>query len=505
MDPRSCLARLVFTIFLFVSACATEQPGVDRQPAVAGQFYPGRPEELARMLSSLFAQALPCRHLAGLRAVIVPHAGYVFSGTVAASGFNQLDTAGAVENIFVLGPSHHVGFEGAAVYTQGNYLTPLGAVEVNRALGQELIRRSPLFSSRLDAQAPEHCVEVEIPFLQHLLHRRFRIVPIVIGAGSAEACRQIAQVLKPYFNDRNLFVISSDFSHYPAYEDAVAADRRTAGAVVAGSPDSLLHVMERNGAVPNLVTSACGSSAILTLLYLASADTTLAFTPIQYQNSGDSPAGGRQNVVGYYAIALSRTRGQRPAEERTNGGSYRLDDAQRGELLLLARRTIEQYLRQGRVAAADTGGMPAELKAPCGAFVTLYRHHELRGCTGRFGAAEPLYKVVREMAIASATQDSRFMPVETPELSSLTIEISVLTPLTRIQSPAEFRLGRDGLYMRKGMRSGTFLPQMAKETGWTTEEFFGHCARDKAGIGWEGWKDAELYTYQALVFSEPER
>ncbi len=508
MHYRIHFACFSLVSLLFLSACATEQSAVDRQPAVAGQFYPGKAEELSRMLTTLFAGAVPRRTPGDVAAIIVPHAGYVFSGLVAASGFNQIDTARSYDNIFVLGPSHHVGFEGAAVYTQGNYLTPLGVVEVNRALGRELIRESPLFSSRIDAQAPEHSVEVELPFLQHLLRKPFRIVPIVIGAGSPASCRKIAEVLRPYFTRRNLFVISSDFSHYPSYEDAVAADRRTAGAILTGSADSLLAAMERNEGTPGLVTSACGSSAILTLLYMASGDTTspgppLTFTPVQYLNSGDSPAGGRQNVVGYCAITLSRQ--ARPAGRVGGSGGFGLSDTDRRGLLALARRTIERYLTEGRSAGADTGVLSPELKVPCGAFVTLYRGHELRGCIGRFGSSEPLYEVVQEMAIAAATQDARFMPVQSSELNGLTIEISVLTPLQRIQSPAEFRPGRDGLYIRKGVRSGTFLPQVAQETGWSTEEFFGHCAQDKAGIGWDGWKDAELYTYEALVFGERQR
>jgi hypothetical protein len=152
----------------------------------------------------------------------------------------------------------------------------------------------------------------------------------------------------------------------------------------------------------------------------------------------------------------------------------------------------------------DGKNLSSTIKTHCGAFVTLKKYGNLRGCIGRFDASEPLYKVVQEMAVASSTQDYRFKPVEAGEVSELEMEISVLTPMRHINSVDEFQLGKHGIYIRKGNRSGTFLPQVAAETGWTREEFIGHCSQDKAGIGWNGWKDAELYIYEAIVFGEKE-
>jgi AmmeMemoRadiSam system protein A len=143
-------------------------------------------------------------------------------------------------------------------------------------------------------------------------------------------------------------------------------------------------------------------------------------------------------------------------------------------------------------------------KTNCGAFVTLLKNGELRGCIGRFDSSEPLYRVVQHMAIAAATEDNRFPQVSRDEIGSLEIEISALTPMRKISSADEIELGRHGIYIKKGNRSGTFLPQVAIETGWTKDDFLGHCARDKAGLGWDGWKDAEIYVYEANVFSEKE-
>ena len=498
MIPGKRVFLGIVPLLLFVSACSAQKNQIDRPPAVAGAFYPARADDLRQMLSDLFANAVPPQKLKNVVAIIVPHAGYVYSGIVAASGYNQVDRAKTYDNIFVIGPSHHVGFEGASVYTEGNFITPLGTVEVNRALGESLIREHACFSNRRDAHAAEHSVEVQLPFLQYLFTEHLRIVPIVVGENSARTCKEIADALRPYMTGKNLFVISTDFSHYPAYDDAVRTDGETVRAIVANSPDSLMAIMKQHerAHIPNLATSLCGWSAVLTLLYMTTSSPDCHYTPVQSKNSGDSPVGERRQVVGYNAIAVT--------DSSTQSESFQLNADERKRLLAIARQTIEGYLSTKGVPEINPATLPHALRSPCGAFVTLNEHHELRGCVGRFDASEPLYQVIQQMAVASATQDFRFAPVSVSEVKDLQIEISVLTPMRPIHSIDEFELGTEGIYMRKGNRSGTFLPQVAHETGWTKEEFFGHCARDKAGIGWDGWKDAELYVYEALVFGEGE-
>jgi hypothetical protein len=475
------------------------QPKIDRQPAVAGQFYPDDPAELRRTVNVLFAKAVVSGGPADVAALILPHAGYVYSGGVAASGFNQIAPDREYENVFLIGSSHHVGFEGASVYTAGDFITPLGTVKVNRSLGEELTKNGEVFTSRRDAHVPEHSLEVQLPFLQVRLKHPFRIVPILMGANELETCRKVADILRPYLNGKNLFVISSDFSHYPAYEAAVKVDRATADAIVSNSPDALIRTLRQHedAAIPDLATSLCGWSSVLTLLYMTSPDEGITYQAIQYKNSGDAMPGSKRGVVGYYAIVATRPGGQRQS-------SFSLDTHEKATLLAIARETVESYVTEGSAPGVDADGLTAALKTPCGAFVTLTKHDMLRGCIGRFDAPDPLFEVVRQMAIASATQDSRFDPVAPGELRDIEIEISVLSPMEKISSIDRIQLGKHGIYIRKGMRSGTFLPQVATETGWTREEFLGHCARDKAGIGWDGWKDADLYIYEALVFSERE-
>jgi AmmeMemoRadiSam system protein B/AmmeMemoRadiSam system protein A len=504
MRKIRCAFTALVVSFCLVTGGHSQSEQVDRQPAVAGQFYPGNKAELRASLEELFSKAVPSRGIRNVRAIISPHAGYVFSGITAASAFNQIDPAKDYDNIFVIGPSHHVGFEGASVYTQGNFITPLGVVKVNMKLGQQLVDKYPVFSSRADAHLAEHSIEVQLPFLQFKLKKDFRIVPIVVGAGYPETgdrtlavYKKIAEALLPYFNEQNLFVISTDFSHYPSYDWAKIVDKATADAVVSNSVQNLVKTYDENAGrgVPNLVTSMCGLSGVLTFLYMTQDNTALSFDLIQYRNAGDAEVGDKNRVVGYCALAVS-VKGTKEKQ------AFSLNEKEKQTLLALARKTVEQYVTNHSVPEVDPIQLSDHLKTNCGAFVTINKHGALRGCIGRFDAEEPLYKVVREMAVAAATQDYRFTPVERSELPELEIEISVLTPLKKIQSIDEIEMGKHGIYIKKGSQSGTFLPQVAKQTGWSKEEFLGHCAEEKAGIGWDGWKDADIYTYEALVFSE---
>jgi len=474
------------------SGCSQQ---TDRQPAVAGQFYPAEPQELRNQLQGLFRRAVPPKGAKNVLAVIVPHAGYVFSGEVAASGFNQIDPDKKYENIFIIGSSHQVAFDGAAVYTKGDFLMPMGKVKVNVDLGKELVRKNPLFTDRPDAHLYEHSLEVEIPFLQYRLKHDFQIVPIVIGTHAPETCARIAETLKPYLNARNLFVVSTDLSHYPNYEDAKKVDRLTLDAIASNSPETLLRTLKENDRknIPRLATSLCGWTSVLTLLYMTARDPSITYTIVDYRNSGDSIYGDHVRVVGYGAVCVSR---------KENPGEFALTEKDKRDLLTIARKTIKAFVERQEMPSVDVNTLSTNLKTPCGAFVTLHKNGMLRGCIGRFEPHEPLYKVVQQMAIASATEDFRFPPVEPSEVDKLEIEISVLTPLRKIKSIDEIELGKHGIYIKKGGRAGTFLPQVATETGWTKEEFLGHCARDKAGLGWNGWKEADIYVYEALVFSE---
>lgn len=477
----------------------------DRKPAVAGSFYPGNKDELLKELQVYYAHAVPGQKYKHVVAVIAPHAGYIYSGQVAASAYNQLDTAFRYQNIFIIGSSHRASFEGASVYTEGNFITPLGTARVNLSLAKELVARYPrVFHDYPDVQRPEHSLEVQLPFLQYLYKDQFTFVPILLGTQDKETCQQIAVALKPYLDGNNLFVISTDFSHYPDYEDACRTDKITAQAIEENSVSAFLGTLKRNEqkGTNNLLTSICGWTSMLSFLYMTQDNPQVHYHLVQYMNSGDTPYGDKQRVVGYNGMVVTLDNESERETRKQQNEAFTLSQDDRKRLLGLARNTIKTYLETGEVPSVEESSMPAELKVKAGAFVTLRENKELRGCIGRFTSEEPLYQVVQDMAIASSTRDTRFSPLTIKELPTTRIEISVLTPMRKIESIKEIQLGRHGLYIKKGMRAGTFLPQVASETGWTLEEFLGHCAQDKAGLGWDGWKDADIYIYEAYAFSE---
>ncbi len=493
--------RLFFIFMIFImltlSNCQPQVNRNDRHPAVAGQFYPSDPNELKLTLKALFTKAKPSKNLHNLIALIVPHAGYIYSGEVAASALNQIDLKRKYDNIFIIGSSHYLTFDGASIYTQGDFITPLGTVKVNTDFAKKLINQSDVFNDRIDVHLKEHGLEVQLPFLQYKLKSEFKIVPIIIGTQSPDVCKRIGDQLQPYLNPKNLFIISTDFSHYPPYDKAVKVDKITADAIMKNSFANLISILKANeqSNIQNLATSLCGWTSVLTLLSMTEKNLDVSFELVEYKNSGDSEYGDKSKVVGYNAIAIY-------LKERKSRIQFSLSEKDKKDLLAIARNTLVKYLKDGNILEVDTTKLSENVKTNCGAFVTLRKYRELRGCIGRFEPNEPLYKVVQQMAIAAATEDYRFPQVQANELKELDIEISVLTPMRKINSIDEIELGKHGIYIKKGLRSGTFLPQVANETGWSREEFLSHCAQEKAGIGWDGWKDADIYIYEAMVFSE---
>ncbi len=507
IHTKIILLALLLALYFFSNCQSNTNPPLamktpdtlqNRQPAVAGSFYPSTPAEIKQMLKLCFAKAPANTSDSEVMAIITPHAGYVFSGEVAAAAFNQLDPEKGYRTIFILGSSHRNSFAGASIYSIGNYITPLGSVKTDLETAQKLVTENKVLSFDPQYHKAEHSIEVQIPFLQYCLKKDFKIVPILLGTQNPLICKEIAKALKPYFSPENLFVISTDFSHYPAYKDAFVTDHQVADAIVTNNPDKFLNAVENctRKHVENLATGCCSWPSVITLMYLTEEMPGIAYKKVLYKNSGDSQYGERDRVVGYYALSVLQQK----------SGTTALTESDKKELLRIAHTAIRTYLQESQTASVDTGSLSNALLNKAGVFVTLKKAGELRGCIGHFEADKPLYKIVQQMAIASATQDYRFNAVSLSELEKIDIEISVLSPMQKISNVNTIRLGIDGIYIKKGSRSGTFLPQVASETHWSLEEFLGHCARDKAGIGWDGWKDkdAEIYVYQAFVFGEKE-
>jgi len=258
-----------------------------RPAAVAGSFYPGDPHRLEAEVGRLLSK-VPSSGGAAPKALIAPHAGYVYSGAVAATAFAQLhERADAITRVVVIGPAHYVPVRGIALPTADAFLTPLGRVAVDRdALAA--ISDLPFVSTMDAAHAPEHAIEVELPFLQRVLPR-FTLVPLLVGSATPQ---EVSEVLTRLWGDaETLIVVSSDLSHYHDYETARRLDAATAQRIARG---------DWAGLGPD---DACGRLAIAGLL-IEAARHGLAAQRLALCNSGDT-AGPRHEVVGYGAWAFS--------------------------------------------------------------------------------------------------------------------------------------------------------------------------------------------------------
>lgn len=459
-----------------------------RKPVFAGRFYPSSGTQLSKLLKELFADAEDPVSKGLPQAIIAPHAGYIFSGKVAASAYNQLPEKAEYKRVFILASSHHCSFKGASVCDVEYYETPLGKIQVDTEVTKELLAFSTLIQYRAEAHRQEHSLEVQLPFLQQRLGSNFLLVPVVFGTRDTSECEKIARLLGPWFTHENLFVISTDFSHYPAWEDAVENDFKTAQAICSNSPEALIEVLDSQKNISNLATSLCGWSSVLTLMFLTSRK-NLKYLKVQYRNSGDNPNyGEKEKVVGYWAIVVCQ------AED-----DLFIPGHLQAEMLGKARKAISHYFDTGNVHQPE----PQKPKGtePGGMFVSIYVKGKLRGCIGNFTGGVSLNETLEHLAV-SACCDQRFECLKKNELNDMKLEISVLSPLRPVYSVDEIELGKHGIFIMKGAQSGTFLPKVAPKTGWTVREFLGYCARDKAGIGWNGWEDAAIYVFEAFEFAE---
>ncbi|MBS2212818.1 AmmeMemoRadiSam system protein B [Carboxylicivirga mesophila] len=457
-----------------------------RKAAVAGSFYPENPNQLKKQVEFFLDDAPLHGELVDIRAVIVPHAGYVYSGSVAAASYKQLQGK-SYDTIFLIGASHKASFKGAATTSFSAFETPIGDVTVNQDIINELTSASSIVFCDDEVHNGEHTLEVQLPFIQQTLGGFKGIVPIIIGNDEKELQR-LARLLKPYWEPSNLFIISTDFAHYPPSIVAEEEDKNTADAICTNSYHHLLNYLEqqRKTGADNLLTGLCGWSAVLTLLAITEG-LSVKYHQLAYEHSGMKLYKDNSRVVGYHAIAVCNEKEKEKISHRES--MY---------LLGVARDAIINHL--GLPGAAVDAVQPIECQS-AGVFVSVYVNDELRGCIGRFSNA-PLEELIREQAVNAAFFDSRFEALTMDELADLTIEISVLTPMRLIADIQDIEMGRHGIYIKKGGAHGTFLPQVGARNNWTVEEYLGRCARDKALIGWDGWCEAEVYTYEAIIISD---
>lgn len=476
-----------------------------RQPAVAGQFYPVDEGELREMVNEYLKDIkIPLRSLytKGVRAVIVPHAGYVFSGSVAAHAYKQIEGMD-FKRVILISNSHTSFFKGVAVDDHDIWRTPLGEIEVDKNFINQLVKESKTIKINAEPHLSDHNLEVQLPFLQIVLKKKFKIVPIEMGSSDSDDYKKLANVLAKNLEEDDLVIISSDLSHYPSYENAERIDKETLNKIASGNIGDLENYIKRveEENIFNEQTLACGIDAIKTVIELSNILGWQAEV-LKYANSGDSPYGDRKSVVGYGAIAYAQTQNSKRKIQNYNSKlKSDLNEEQKKLLLQIAKLSIESYVRTGKAPGFEISDERLNWKE--GAFVTLKKNGGLRGCIGQIIPTEkPLWQVVRDMAISAATEDDRFNPVSENELPNLEYEISVLSKSEKVNNWREIELSKHGVIIKKGMRAGVFLPQVAEETGWSKEEFLSQLCSQKAGLPSDCYKDkdTEISVFTAQVF-----
>lgn len=475
-----------------------------RRPAVAGTFYPGDSLKLARMVTEMLTYSRLATPRVKPSGMISPHAGYVYSGLVAASGYRQLK-GHEYSAVVVIAPSHREYFGHAAVYCRGGYSTPLGTVEVDSELADrivnssagELVKCSERGHSHNFMQMAEHSLEVQLPFLQVALGN-FKLVPIVMGDQNAAICKALAGALAKAVGERDdiLLVASSDLSHFHGYDEANTIDGKLISLVEKYDYQGLQKALGRRE------VEACGGAPIIAVMEACEKLGAGKALIVAHANSGDVTT-ERDRVVGYLsALFYKSDLLEKEAENSSSsGGPMGLSEQEKEYLLKLARQSIVNAVL-GKEAPIPEMSTPV-LSENRGAFVTIKKRGELRGCIGYIMAVKPLAETICEMAQAAALRDPRFAPVTEGELDKLELEISVLTPIQEVKDVNSIEVGKDGLIIKRGHFQGLLLPQVPTEYGWDRETFLAQTCR-KAGLPPDAWKleDTEISSFRAEVFGE---
>jgi MEMO1 family protein len=472
-----------------------------RPSALAGTWYPADPEALGERVDGYLAQAGSGSAVEDIRALVVPHAGYVYSGPTAAAAF-ALVRGQTYRRVLVLAPSHHGDFAGLSIADVDAYTTPLGQVPLDREAVARL-RQSPLVRADPRAHQREHAIEIELPFLQRALEPGWGLVPILVGRLDPDDYAEAAELLQPLVDEATLVVVSTDFTHYgarfgfrPFPPDAEAParirqlDEGAIERVLARDGPGLLEYQARTA------ITICGYRPLALLLHLLPADARLE--QVAYAASGDLTGDWRSSVS--YAALVVRVPAARSAIPAGVGAAtprqaLTASDLERlhgvAALGVKAAALGQSEALDGEIRDA-LAGLPPALEASAGAFVTLWSKGGLRGCIGHVANDLPLYGAVLQSAYQAARNDHRFRPVTPEELADLELEVNVLAPPEPIASPEAFRLGEHGITLRKGDHFGLYLPEVAPHMGWDRETTLSQLAL-KAGLPAGGWREGAAF------------
>lgn len=464
----SFICVVCYVISSFSTGCADNI----KEPAVSGIFYPSDPEELKKTISTFFSKATKVETEGDLIALISPHAGYRYSGQVAAAGFNQIEYS-KKNKIILIGPSHYVRFKGASVFTKGSFKTPLGNIKIDEKLANTLLNDTADVKFLPDAFEKEHSIEVQLPFLQMTM-KDFTIVPILIGTPTRQTLEHLISGLSKIMDENSLIIASTDLSHYHDYQTAREMDSKIISSI------QRLSTIETENLLRKGESELCGAFPVLITIEVAKMKGANIGVLFKYENSGDV-TDSKNNVVGYASIGLFRTP---------------FTDTEKAELLKIAKKAIDEYVRNDKILNLEINN--PKFKSDGAVFVTIKKKGLLRGCIGHIEPIMPLYESVLKNAIAACSSDPRFPPLKKEELKDVEVEISILSPLNKIENVNDIEIGKHGLVIKKGSHRGILLPQVATENKWNRQTFLEQLCF-KAGLPPQTWKEAELYSFTAEI------
>ncbi|MFH1619809.1 MAG: AmmeMemoRadiSam system protein B [bacterium] len=473
---------------------------MERKPAVADAFYTGDPVRLKKEVLSYIEKGVPDKAEGKVLGVLVPHAGYAYSGPVAGTGFAAVKELNFNTAVF-LGAGHNCPSAGGALAAKGSFLTPLGKLEIDEKFTGSLLKKSAVFEDLSEAHAKEHSIEVQLPFLQALKGDSVKIVPVLFNTGELPVLREAGRVLGGEMKGKDaILFISSDLSHFPPSAVARPADTAALLALKMAMRLGDVSYFELASKILSakggreLSCVCCGQAAITAgaaaCMELGAND----FQILCYTNSGDI-SGENSRVVGYGAGLFIKADGKPETSLPVTSGMKK-------ELLALARKSIAGYLKNGKELRLPLSGEPV-FNLPGAVFVTLTEKGKLRGCIGTMEPQGTLLDAVASFAASSAFCDSRFSPLDASELDSVKIEISILSPLVKAAGHEEVEPGKHGVYIKRGGRSGTYLPQVWEHFR-TKEEFLCSLCLEKTGLEADAWKKPStgIFVYTVDAFKE---
>ncbi len=479
-----------------------------RKSAIAGSWYPGESSSLKKLISKYLDEA-PKQKVPknkSVCALIVPHAGYAYSGKCAAYSFKQLQDIRKIKRVFVLAPSHRAWFTGASITSADAYETPLGLAEIDKELVKKL-RKNPLVTEVPNAHIDEHSLEIQIPFLQVVL-KDFKLVPIVIGDVNYEQAKALGKLIAENIGPNDIIVASGDFTHFGAAfnytpfssniaERLTELDLGLADIILKKDVKGIFDYKNKTG------ITCCGVKVFAVLA--AALPKTAVGEQLLYYKSGDMDKSYEHSVSYVSAVFYENINKDQKKimkeEKQIEPEETVLTKEEKQTLLKIARDTLTSHVTGKGKPDLKNYVLTDRLKEKTGAFVTLHKNGQLRGCIGYIQGVAPLAETVRENACNASTEDPRFPKVQPSELEDIDIEVSVMSPLRKISSPDEVVAGKHGVILKKGYNQGVFLPQVATEQGWNRETFLKQLGL-KAGLDTDAYKTAELLVFTAEVFGE---